>query len=271
MRYRHPFILLLILIMVVSCRTTRDVEAFAISYGRLNPSVIKNFDFVIAEPDQFSREQVHYLHHKNQKLLGYISLGEVNSSRSYYNDLKSRGFLGTNKNWGASFLNLADSVTRKVLVDRAGQIIAKGFDGLFLDTVDDVEQGTGRGALQPYMVEVIKEIRSRYPSIRIVQNNGLFLLDRTAKYINGVLVEDVASDYNFRTKSYHIKAQKNFEKRVSELKTVAKKYHKPIYIVDYAVTTEMRNKLSNMLRSTGFSYYIAPISLNTIPSNAMNE
>lgn len=268
MKYRYLFILLL---MVASCRTTRDMTTFAVSYGRLNPSAIKNFDFVIAEPDRFSKEQVQSLYHKHLKLLGYISLGEVNSNRSYYNTLKKRGFVGTNRNWGASYLNLADSVTRRVLVDRAGQIIAKGFDGLFLDTVDDVEPGTGRGDLQPYMVDVIREIRKKHPSIDIIQNNGLFLLNKTAGYINGVLVEDVASDYNFQTRSYHVKAHNDFEERVSQLKSISKKYRKPIYIVDYAVTSAMRNQLSAMLNTTGFPYYIAPISLDTIPPNETKE
>lgn len=268
MKYRYLFILFLV---VVSCSTTRGLTTFAVSYGQLNPSAIRNFDFVIAEPDQYSREQVQSLYHKHQKLLGYISLGEVNSNRSYYDTLKRRGFVGTNRNWAASFLNLADSVTRRVLENRADQIIAKGFDGLFLDTVDDVESGTGHGNLQPYMVDVIREIRREHPSIDIIQNNGLFLLNKTAPYINGVLVEDVASDYNFRTRSYHVKKHNDFEERVSELRAISKKYHKPIYIVDYAVTSAMRNQLSTMLKTTGFPYYIAPISLDTIPLNETKE
>lgn len=268
MKWGLSFILLL---FVCSCRSAREVTTFAVSYGKFAPKSINGFDFVIAEPDQFTAQQVHSLYHKHQKLLGYISLGEVNSSRSYYNILKQRGFLGTNQNWGAGFLNLADSVTRKVLIHRADHIVAKGFDGLFLDTVDDVEPGTGRGELQPYMVSLIRQIREKHPSICIIQNAGLFLLSKTAKYINGVLVEDVASNYNFRTKSYHIRSQKGFEERVSELRTLSKKYHKPIYIVDYAGTAMMRRKLSKRLNSAGFSYYIAPISLDTLISRHLSK
>lgn len=266
---------LLSMFIFVSCRNTKTVKKnadytpFAVSYGRIDSlqQVGAKYKLLIVEPDYYSRAQVDSLNTPDNTLLGYISLGEVNKNRWYYPLLEERGFLGINENWESPYLNLADSTTRSILVDRVvPNIMAKGFDGLFLDTIDDVAPYTERSHLQPYMVEMIAGIRKKYPDAPIIQNAGLFLLDQTQQYIDAVLIEDVATNYNFSNASYHLRPENEYRERVSMINKYKQKYHKPFLVIDFAKSDSLKKMAASRLDTLGMPYYISTIELNHITS-----
>jgi len=270
---RYILIALLSLLFIDQCKSTEQLtkadryEPFAVSYEDIeNPGqAASQYDLLIVEPDNYSKAEVDSLKRSSNTVLGYISLGEVNKYRWYYPLMEEQGFLGINENWDSPYLNLADSTVRSIMLDKVlPNIMAKGFDGLFLDTIDDVAPYTERSHLQPYMLDIIRQMRGRYTESVIIQNAGLFMLDRTSRYVDAVLIEDVATNYNFDLARYGLRPKSEYEEKVAKIKRLGSKYDKPFLIVDFARNEPLRNKAMSRLDTLDIPYFISTIELNDI-------
>ncbi|SMO69509.1 endo alpha-1,4 polygalactosaminidase [Fodinibius sediminis] len=243
------------------------LEPFAVSYEKIeNRAEIANkYKLLIVEPDHYSKPEIDSLNTSTNKLIAYVSLGEVNRNRWYYPLLEKRGFLGVNEQWGSQYLNLADSTTRAILLGKViPNIMKKGFDGLFLDTVDGVAPYTDRSHLQSCMIDMIAKIHKANPQAFVVQNSGLFMLDKTNQFIDAVLIEDVASSYNFGDQTYGLKLRKKYKDKVESIGRYSSLYDKPILIVDFSDKELLNKKIKNRLDSLSYPYFIGPIQLNNI-------
>jgi hypothetical protein len=96
-----------------------------ICYGDINPDKIRGYKYVIVESEHFTAFDVKLLKENNQTVLGYVSLGEVSTSRYYYESIKDRT-LGKNKNWDSHYLNLKDEQTREAVLGLVSRIEKKG-------------------------------------------------------------------------------------------------------------------------------------------------
>ena len=268
-------ILFIFLGIIVQCKSTelskiknKSIIPFGISYARLTPDQVANYNMVILEPDFYTPADIHKFKQKGPTVIAYVTLGEVDKYRWYYPDLEEIGFLGINENWDSPFLDLEDPETRKLMIEKViPRIMDKGVDGLFLDTVDAVSPYTSRKHLAPYMLELIKEIRKAYPSTIIIQNAGLFLLEETKDVVDAVAIEDIATMYDFDTKEYRIVTDEEYDARMDLVRNHSKQSGLPFLIIDFAVTPETISKVSNRLRAEGFPYFISNISLDTLPTN----
>jgi uncharacterized protein (TIGR01370 family) len=255
-------------IAITTCKNTGNTMKFGIDYGKATPAEVTGYDLLILEPYNYSRQEVRALQNTQTKLIGYVSLGEVGTFRWYYPLLKDNGLtLAKNPNWNSYIIDLEDSLTTEVLLDKViPEIIAKGFDGLFLDTVDNVAPGAGYSHMQDDMVGLIKEIRRRYPNIYIIQNRGMFLLDKTHQYISALLIEDVATMYDFDNKNYGLVEDHVYKKRVGNIAKYQNLMESDnILLVDYAKTNELQQEVKKRLDTLGLSYFISSIELDTLP------
>ncbi len=240
---------------------------FGVCYAKVTPEQVKGYKLVIIEPDFYTKTEIHELKATGASIIAYATLGEVDPNRWYFPILEQQGFLGINENWGSSYIDLSKEEVRSVLLDRVlPEIMAKGVDGLFLDTIDAVAPYGERRALAPDMIKVITGIRSRYPNTTIVQNAGLFLLEETKEIIDAVLIEDIASGYNFENQTYYIKSLDKFHERQDLVVTTSEKYDIPVFIVDFAVSQSNIDEIKSRLDTLETPYFISNIQLNQLPS-----
>lgn len=271
---RLTLILLLpLLLALVECnRSTeaiirRNLMPFGVSYDKVTPGQAEGYSLLIVEPDNYSKLEVEQLKSQGIKVIAYVALGEVDRNRWYFPLLEERGFLGVNKNWDSPYLNLADSTTRAIMLEKViPEIMVKDFDGLFLDTIDDVAPYTERSDLQPYMLELIRRIRRQYPQSMVVQNAGLFLLERSSRFVDAVLIEDVATMYNFQNKTYNLQHRQEYREKVKRIRELSDMTGKPFLIVDFARTEALRERARNRLDTLRFPYFIGTIELNDLAS-----
>lgn len=269
-----PILLAAAFLAFISCRTTDQtlvspryeiLSPFAVSYEKITPAEARNYDLIIVEPNHYNKSEITALKSTGTNVLAYVSLGEVNPGRWYFPILAERGFLGKNENWDSYYINLADSVTYKFFfTDVFSELTFKGFDGFFLDTIDAVAPYTSRSHLQPHMERMITELDARYPEHFIVQNAGLFLLDKTADVVDAVLIEDVATHYDFKTDSYSLKEEEKYRQKVSIIKKISNTKALPFLIVDFATSISVRQQAVQRLDTLAFPYFINTIKLNNI-------
>ncbi len=264
---RLTFILLLFGFVHLSyAQQVSDFVPFGVSYEKIEDSPPVHYNMLILEPAHYSRAEIETMKKKTgARLIAYLSLGEVNTSRWYFKELRDRGFLGKNRNWNSYYINLEDTVSRDLFRDKIiPDIIEKGFDGFFLDTITSVAGYTQLSYLQPHMVSMIHYIRESFPNTIIIQNAGLFLLDRTHTTVNAVLMENVASDYSFQREDYYLKKTADYKDKVARLQVASDTYNLPFLIIDFSDTRSLTNRITARLDTLDFPYFIGPIELNSL-------
>lgn len=263
-----------VIMMSLACTNTSEINdkfissktPFGVCYAKVTPDQVRAYEMVIVEPDFYTKAEVEALKNTGTTILAYITLGEVDKNRWYYPLLEQEGFIGVNENWGSSYLNLEKKEVRSILLDRMlPEVMIKGFDGLFLDTIDAVAPYTERRELEPYMVELIHTIRAQHPGITIIQNAGLFLLDETRSSVDAVLIEDIASGYDFENQKYYIKNKEEFQNRVELVTSTAEEYKTPIFIIDFAELPAEISEIKSRLDTLNFPYFISNIQLSKLP------
>ena len=152
---------------------------------------------------------------QSAKLLAYISIGELHSREMKLFEafakknrpsldlakLKSKVFISENQTFGSLHVDALESVWCDFIYDKAADILATGVDGIFLDTVDTVDVYIGkreweidrRAKSVAAMIGLVRGLKSKHPSIYVMQNRGLNLIgndvfvgDATGKNVPGL-------------------------------------------------------------------------------------
>jgi uncharacterized protein (TIGR01370 family) len=236
-----------------------------VCYGKLDPAKIKGYNYVILEEKNFKTEEITLLKKNNKNVLAYISLGEVNSNAIHYKLLKNRT-LGKNNNWDSYYLNLKDKSTPVVLLSLIKKVLDKGFDGLFLDNIDNFSSFGPQFAQRNDLVALIQRIKKEYPNHVLVQNSGLELIPDTKDFIESVLFESVATDYNFKSNAYKLRENIDFNERLKNIKEINTKYKIPVLLIEYADNKTLHDQIVKRLSSTNFEYFIGKIDLQSVPN-----
>lgn len=142
------------------------------------------------------------------KFIAYLSVGEAESYRNYWKRIKNSGaVIEANPQWEGNYLvDVRSDSWRHILLNEAlPEIEAKGFDGVFLDTLDtapyledrDPKKFAGSRAA---VVALVREIRKLHPDWLIVPNNALELLADYGAAVDAAFAEDLYTRYDFDLK-----------------------------------------------------------------------
>jgi hypothetical protein len=257
------FLFLLPSVMVPQAGTGR--ATFLVCYGRLDPAQIKGYGTVILEPEHYKPSEIRKIKAQNDKVLAYISLGEVNKNAAHY-PLLAAHTLGKNDIWDSYYLDLRQEETRNILLQIIRDGLESGYDGFFLDNLDNFGPFGPQKDQREDIVLLLKSIFEKYPSQTFLQNAGLDLIPETAPYIDGIIVESVASDYSFAAKKYKLRDPNAFNQSVLRLADIQKTYGIPVTLIEYAGTQVLRAAIENRLQPLGFDYFIGNIDLQTLPA-----
>lgn len=241
----------------------QDNKKVMVCYSDFYPNKVKNYDFLIVEPTYFNSADVHTLKTNNKIVLAYLSLGEVNKNSEMDKALKAFT-IGENKIWNSRILDLGNKETTQYLSKLVDSYLELGFDGIFMDNIDNYTQwGPTPNRLVDLLLFLTKT-RQKYPSIYLMQNAGLEILDQTASLINSLAIESVATDYNFKTKKYRLREAKDFNLKKSELQEVMKQYQLPLIVIEYADTPQLKQQVEKRLKGQDWSIFTGKIELNSI-------
>lgn len=233
-------------------------------YAKLDPLEVKGYSYVVIESKNYSIPDVKKFKKLNGNVLAYISLGEVNSQAKYYNLLKNNT-LGKNETWDSYYLDLKSPETSQTLFTIIDQILADGYDGLFLDNIDNFCSFGFQKDQKAEAIQFMTDLNAKYPEHIFIQNAGLELVDRTSGLVDALVVESVASDFTFDDKIYKLRNQPDYDKYIRKLLQIRRKYKLPVILVEYADTQYLHDEIIKRVNRTGFMYFIGSIDLQGIP------
>jgi len=216
-------------------------------------------------PAQFPRETVR---------LGYLSVGEADPRRPYWNEVRAQPFLvEPDPAWpGNVRVDLRDPRWRQILIgEEIPRLFGQGFDGLMLDTIDTAPYLEGKdparfaGSRQA-LRELVKELRARFPGAPVLANGTAGLPD-VAPDVDGFVVEGVFATYDVGRRLYRetTSAERDWKLgRIAEAQAIARR---PVFTIDYADVGDMvlAHWAESEAEERGFKPYVGVRELNTIP------
>ncbi len=268
--------LLVLTLTVCPARADRYTAAapWMVYYSAAAPAAA--FDaFGLLVLDSVAHPSLAELKDRGKILLGYISLGEVASYRGWFDDLSRQGLLlAENPNWKGSFyIDLRDRRwTKRVIEEIVPAILFEGFDGLFLDTLDNpihlerVEPETYAG-MTAAAARLVRALRLHYPTIPIMLNRAYPLLPEVEDAIDMALGESVYADYDFETGTYGLVDPETYRLQVEFLTAArARRPELRVMTLDYwdPDDTEGIRRIYEVERANGFEPYVATIALDRI-------
>lgn len=235
-----------------------------VCYGKLKAETIKGYSYVILESKHYTAKEIKTIKLQNEKVFAYISLGEVNANAPHYKSLKNYT-LGKNEIWNSYYLDLKSEKTETVLMNIIERTLAKGYDGMFFDNIDNYTVFGPQKEQRKALVTLLRNIKEKYPKSLFIQNAALDLVPETASYIDGVAIESVASHYIFKQKKYALRDSKQFEDTMARLKMVNTTYKVPVILIEYADTKNLYNQIADQIKASKFDYFIGNIDLQDLP------
>jgi len=182
--------------------------------ANINKALFAEYDAAVLEPNVVSATTVSALKAINPKFfaIGYISIGETlplltdaNGNRLdiYFID-PATGNPMQNPDWHGYYVDARKPVFQDLVLNTwLPQLFAKGFDGVFLDTVDtsayvnpalNIDFRPSAVGMQ----SLIQQMKVKFPDKKIVMNRGYHLLggsNNVSAYIDGDMLESYTTTW----------------------------------------------------------------------------
>lgn len=172
-------------------------ESVAFFYGANPPALeLSQFEWVVLEPGHPTSDgAAAQLRARGSRALAYVSVGEVSRASPLHGQLRRAWVLGENASWGSVVMDPANEAWREALLSSFDALVARGYDGFFLDTLDShlalADAGTRGAERLRAQAAMISELRRRHPRALVMVNRGFELLEQIAPRIDAVAVESV--------------------------------------------------------------------------------
>lgn len=248
------------------------VQDWALYYGHGAPEAsLQAPDLLVLEPDHPWGAMA--WRRPGQRVVAYLSLGEVHDGRAYAKEVARLGaVVEPNKDWpGAKRVDPRhEGWQRLVLQELAPAILAKGFDGLFLDTLDVggyLERERQKPGARLAMAKLIQGLHARFPEALLIANGGFDLLPEAGPALSAIAVESVATAFQFSPqRRYAMREAAQADARASELGHQAKGAGLPLLVIEYVDPKDLvgRAAIAQKVRAWGFVPFVTDIGLERL-------
>jgi endo-alpha-1,4-polygalactosaminidase (GH114 family) len=184
----------------------RDVRSFALALGdgALAKGLTRRYrgyDLITVDGQVATRHEVARLRRGGRVVLGYVSVGTIERGRPWFRAARPYR-LDLWDDWGEWYADVARRGFRRLIERRvAPALLAKGFDGLFLDNVDMVETHARRTHGMRMLVRALAHRVHARGGLLFAQN-GESSIDPLLPVLDGWNREDVSFTYDFDHHAY---------------------------------------------------------------------
>ena len=184
-----------------------QVETFAFALGQdvdtdAEAARLAPYDLVVVDGELTPPGRVAELRAAGAVVLGYLSVGTIEPYRSWYRLLKRYRLPDRFEEFDEDYARVSAKGFRRAISNRiARKLLAKGFDGLFLDNVDMVE---GHPKQRKGMRKLVRRLASSIHGRGglLFAQNGERSIGPLLPVLDGWNREDVTRTYSFKRKRY---------------------------------------------------------------------
>ena len=212
---------------------------------------------------------------EHSRVLGYLSLGEVEPTYSDFGELERAGLLvGENKAFaGNQMVDVRNPAWAKRIVnDLVPAIRRAGFDGIFADTLDNAAHlervdAVRYSGMKAAAVRLVASIRSAHPDMAIAVNRAYDILPEIEEFIDIAVGESVYASYDAGTRLYSLVPEEAYHFQRLALQNVKRRAPRiSVFTLDYwdPRDTEGIARIYREERANGFEPYVSTRALDRI-------
>ena len=244
-----------------------EVTHYACYYGWGRLPQLATYDLAILQAAAYTSQEIAWLGAQGTSALAYLSIGEAPSTEGdapwVIRDPVSNAPL-RNPQWGTLLVDCRSPAWQEHLLSSAiPELLAQGFAGLFLDTVDTQDHASHT---RPGVVELLERMRDAYPTTTIIVNRGFSILETVLAIADGVLFEAFSTHYNGRGYAAWEGTDLAWTgATVVRLRQASD--HTPVFALDYAAPEdqELRGRAKRRAQAYGMASFVAPYQLDWLP------
>jgi polysaccharide biosynthesis protein PelA len=249
---------------------------FGVYYGTRFDPELSAFDVLVLDADSgLDLALIRRNAKAPQTILGYLALCELGPGRGYAAKIRQAGLLlHESPYWPGSFyIDIRRSEWQRMVIQEiVPPILKAGFDGLFLDTIDDapwLEAGSNQSlpGVSAAAVALVHGIRLSFPNRGLMLNRGFNFLPKLERDLDMVLAESILTTSSGVERKPIRAPQESYEDRVKELRAAqARQTQLQVYSLDYwdpADRAGIRD-IYAIQRAHGFKPYVGTSTLTKI-------
>lgn len=247
----------------------------AFYYGARPPvAELGHFEQVVVEPGHVGEEELRALQAQSE-VYAYLSVGEVSRASPLHARVQPQWVLGHNEAWGSDVLEPRRAEVQAFLLEQAEALWARGYRGLFLDTVDSPLAARGseaeRRARRQALAELLRELHRRRPGVRLLLNRGFELLPEVEGLVAGVVAESLFAGWNAAARRYEEVPAADRAWLLARLREVRERHGLPVTVVDYVPPAERERAraVARQIGALGFTPYVANGALDMLGVGAV--
>jgi len=209
---------------------------------------------------------------KKRLVLAYMSVGEAESYRFYFKK-GLRFIVKSNPLWKGHFVVRPESPEWHDILYRGersylNRIISRGFDGVFLDTVDacEVLEDMGmEGACQKMaelVIDITKYAREKKPSFVVVVQNPFRIIEYPEV---GRLVDGISIEAHLFPKGIPLPPKK-MDEMIKKINTIRERYGISVFVIEYLSRKDRKqfSMFQKICCANRFSCYCGNLALDRI-------
>jgi len=244
--------------------------AFAIGDGTLRGDLSRRyagFDLVVVDGESAGAREVAAIKRASGGLvLAYLDVGTIESYRGWYNAAKPYR-LDYWDDWGEWYANVNAAGFRSLMLERvAPAMLAKGFDGLFLDNTDMTEtHAAQKPGMRALVTGLSRLVRAR--GKLLVAQNGADVNWPLKRFYDGINFEDVSFSYDFDRHAYFRRRADDVAQAQGEIRRY-RRAGLEVTATDYLAARKAKETLIAVRNacSAGALPYVSDIDLTRIPA-----
>ncbi len=249
------------------------VKSWRYQLQNINPAEIagSSSDLVVIDSSSdegaFSKAQVERMKQKpdgsRRIVLSYMSIGEAENYRWYWSQRSSSWLGPENRQWRGNYgVRFWDSAWQQIIFTYTDRILAAGFDGVYLDKVDEYETMGHRDEMVEFVSRIAARAKAQRSDFLVVSQNGdpLLVDAKFRRAIDGFAREDLFYGEDGEGKR---NSNEDIRDAVRHLKMLAAE-GKPVFVVEYPRNDAQAQTARREISEQGFIGLIAKRSLGAL-------
>lgn len=231
--------------MCCACRAralfpqARGIRWVAFYGANADEALLGAYDVVVL--DAGFRGSIARIAERNARVCGYLSLGEIRTADPAFAELDEAELLPPNPDWpGTRRIDVRSQAWRSLVLERRiPALVARGFGGVMLDTLDTpayleaLDPANGRG-MRDAAVGLVGAIRAQRPDMALIVNRGYALLPDLVQTVDAVIAESLLTRPDPLTGGFRRVDSGQVEAQLAALdKALAGRRALPVLSLDY--------------------------------------
>ncbi|KLV02036.1 RNA-binding protein [Photobacterium aphoticum] len=221
---------------------------------------LMNYDRVVVTPGLITEKQIDTLHKANTRVYAYLSAGEYDGA-TLPPSLQTHSPL-INTNWQSHVMDLTAPAWQNYLLGEAASIMEKGFDGMFLDTLDSYTlfaiTHSQRQKQEEGLVSILTALHNAPSQPTLIFNRGFDVLTKLPFKPAAVVAESLYHQYDPKDKRYQTVPSQDttwLTQRLNEVKALDIE----VIVIDYIPGSERTKQIAaaQRLLKEGYTPYVS--------------